>query len=127
MLVVPTTLLLHQTADGSHHDWLVGTPDYHRDPDSRLWAARVRPDSGNWRGLECFDLHLIAPHRRVYLGYQGPIAGGRGYVTRADRGSAVIRMWSRDRIVWDLRMRGFAGTIDAKRLTQTRWRAGVLF
>jgi hypothetical protein len=127
MLVVPTTLLLHRTTEETHHDWLVGTPDHHRDAGSRLWAARVRPASGDWRGLGCFDLDVIAPHRRTYLDYQGPVAGNRGYVTRADRGTATIRLWSRDRIVWDVRMRGFIGTIGARRLTETLWRAAVVF
>lgn len=126
MLTVPTALLLHRTADGSHHDWLVGTPDYHRDPGAGLWTARVRPASRHWRGLGRFDLTVIAPHRRAYLDYQGAVPGGRGTVTRIDRGQAVIRLWSRDRIVWELQMRDFTGTIEAQKRTGNNWGAAVV-
>lgn len=112
MLTVPTALLLHRTNDGSHHDWLVGMPDYHRDPGTRLWTARVRHASRHWYALGRFDLALIAPHRRAYLHYQGPVPAGRGTVTRIDRGTAGVRLWSHDRIVWDIQMRDFAGTIE---------------
>ena len=126
MLTVPTALLLHRTADGSHHDWLVGMPDFQQDPCTRLWTARVRPASRLWRGLGRFDLALIAPHRRAYLDYQGAIPGGRGLVTRIDRGKATIRLWSRDRIVWDVRMRDFTGTIEAQKRFGNNWAAAVV-
>lgn len=126
MLTVPTALLLHRTASETHHDWLVGTPQYHIDRGSGLWTARVQPASRDWRGVETFDLTVIEPHRRVYLDFQGSLTGGRGVVTRADRGQAVIRLWSRDRIVWDVRMRDFVGPIQARRIGDARWRAGVL-
>lgn len=127
MLTVPTALLLHRTADGSHHDWLIGMPDFHQTPDARLWTARVRPASRHWDELGRFDLTEIAPHRRAYLDYQGTIPGGRGVVTRIDRGTAVIRLWSRERIVWDIQMREFTGTIQARRLADDAWCATVVF
>lgn len=126
MLTVPTALLLHRTADGSHHDWLLGTPDYLQAPDTRLWTARVVPPSRHWRGLGSFGLTVIAPHRRAYLDYQGTISGGRGSVIRIDRGTAVIRLWSSGRIVWDVRMRDFTGTIEAKKLAGNNWGAAVV-
>ncbi len=127
MLTVPTALLLHRTADGSHHDWLVGTPDFHLDPGARLWAARVRPASRHWRGLGGFGLTVIAPHRRAYLHDQGAIPGGRGVVTRIDQGTAVLRLWARGRMVWDVQMHGFTGTIEVlQRFGNNRAEAVVL-
>jgi hypothetical protein len=127
MLRVPTALLLHRTPTGCHHDWLVGTPEYRSDPDSGLWTARVGPASRDWRELGHFDMTQLPPHRRAYLDYQGPISDGRGTVVRIDRGSAVIRLWSHDRIVWDVQMCHYTGLIDAKRLNEQVWRAEAVF
>ena len=127
MLDVPTALLLHRTPTGCHHDWLVGTPEYRCEPGSGLWTARVGPASHDWCRLRRFDMAELPPHRRAYLDYQGPISGGRGTVVRIDRGWVVIRQWARDRIVWDVRMRHFQGTVETIRLSGSRWRAEVIF
>ncbi len=127
MLRVPTALLLHRTPSGSHHDWLIGTPVYLSEPGSGLWTARIGPSSRDWRGLGKFDMTELPPHRRAYLGYQGPIAGGRGTVVRVDHGSVVIRRWTNDRTVWDIQMQHFKGVIEAGRLSGTRWRSSVVF
>ena len=127
MLRVPTTLLLHRTPTGCHHDWLVGTPEYLSAPDSRLWTARISPASRDWRSLGRFDMTQLPPHRRVYLDYQGPISDGRGAVMRVDQGSVVIRQWARDRIVWDVQLRLFKGCVEATRQSDIRWCASVVF
>ncbi len=126
MLRVPTALLLHTTPDGRHYDWLVGTPDYATAPQARLWTARVAHPSEAWRGLGCFDLTVIAPHRRAYLDYQGPISGGRGEVTRADRGEAVIELWRASRIVWGIRLQHFQARVQADVIDGDTWRARVI-
>lgn len=127
MLNVPTALLLHRTATGRHHDWLIGTPAYYADPSSGLWAARVLPDDRDWRGVRSFLLTPLPPHRRAYLTYQGPISRGRGSVMRVDQGSALIGIWTGERLELDVRMRGFQGRIRAWRLREDLWRAGVVF
>ncbi len=126
MLHVPTALLLHQTPTGSHHDWLVGTPENYSKPRSGLWTARVSPPSRCWRGLGQFGLTLLDSHRRMYLDYQGPIAGGRGNVTRVDRGDAVIHLWRVGLIVWELHLQHFTGVIEAARMADHAWRARVI-
>lgn len=126
MLHVPTALLLHRTATGSHHDWLVGGPDYRRDASSRLWTARVGPGSSAWGSSGVFQMQEIAGHRRVYLGYQGPITGGRGTVVRVDRGWVLPVLWTPGRMVWEVRMQRFRGRIESVRVGQDRWRAIVL-
>jgi len=40
----------------------------------------------------------LAPHRRVYLDYEGAISGHRGFVWRWDEGMAQVEVWS-DRVV----------------------------
>lgn len=126
MLRVPTALLLHTTPDGRHYDWLVGTAEYGVDPQARLWTARVAHPSEAWRGLGCFDLAVIAPHRRVYLDYQGLVSGGRGGVTRLDRGEAVIELWRAGRIVCDIQMKHFRGRVLADVVDGDTWRARVI-
>lgn len=44
----------------------------------------------------------IAPHRRMYLDYHGPVSGGRGFVQRLDAGTARIVEQSRERLVVEL-------------------------
>ncbi len=126
MLRVPTALLLHQTPTGRHHDWLIGTPQYHRDPASGLWTARVMPPSRCWRELRRFDLTPLAPHRRVYLNHQGPVTGGRGSVLRVDRGVVVIHLWRESRAVLEVRFERFHGLIEVARLGDQAWRARVV-
>ncbi len=126
MLRVPTALLLHQAPTGRHYDWLVGTPEYHRDPLAGLWTARVTQPSRCWRGLGGFDLTLLPPHRRRYLDYQGPVSGGRGGVLRVDRGTVVIHLWRENRVVWEVRCEHFSGLVEADRLSGHAWRARVV-
>ena len=126
MLHVPTALLLHRTPTGSHHDWLVGGPDYRSVAGSRLWTARLGPASSAWHAVGRFEMQAQPAHRRAYLTYQGPISGGRGTVVRVDQGRVALRRWSDGRMLWDVRMRHFDGRIEAVRLSDDRWRAKVL-
>lgn len=43
----------------------------------------------------------IAPHRRIYLDYEGPVSGGRGAVRRVAAGIAGVSEMSADLIVLD--------------------------
>lgn len=101
MHLLRTAVLEHTTADGVHHDWLIEDPtlpDPHA-PDARLWTARVPAPPSQWPALGRFELDVIAPHRRVYLEYQGPISGGRGRVRRVAHGLCIAHLWSRTRLV----------------------------
>lgn len=44
----------------------------------------------------------LADHRHVYLDYQGEISGGRGFVTRVDRGRFILLAEQPDRISLEL-------------------------
>lgn len=126
MLSVPTALLLHTTPTGRHYDWLVGTPEHGRAPAARLWTARVDHPSGAWRELETLGLTVIAPHRRSYLDYQGPIGGGRGHVRRVDRGEVVIHQWRAEKMLWDVRLQHFQGQVRADMISGETWRAKII-
>ncbi len=48
------------------------------------WRLRAAPRLG-----EAFAAEESAPHRLLYLDYEGPVSGGRGRVTRWDGGECV--------------------------------------
>jgi len=73
-----------------HFDWLIEA-SRGDDPDERaLLAFRVRdrPD-GDGRAIVA---QRIRDHRRLYLGYEGPLSGGRGEVRRVWSGGARARI-----------------------------------
>lgn len=123
MLALPTVLLHHVTDAGSHYDWLLGDP---MDVTGRLWTARVGVPSRHWRDARRFAAEPLGPHRRRYLTYEGEIGGGRGRVTRTDRGVVIPRLWTRGRIVVQVRMTCFTGLIDLRRGGPALWRARCL-
>jgi hypothetical protein len=118
---LPTVLLHHRAPGGDHYDWMIADPRG-RGPAARLWTARVAAPSTEWAKLDSWTIEVIAPHRREYLTYEGPVSNNRGSVTRVDGGECVAREWSDRRIVVDLRMRGFRGTLAMEPETHTRWR-----
>jgi hypothetical protein len=68
------------------HDHPVPHFDLMLEVDGALWTWRLRqePCCGEAQTAE-----RLADHRLAYLEYQGPISGGRGSVSRRDRGEAV--------------------------------------
>ena len=74
-------LLRHTLPDNSslatHWDFML-----EHDGALRTWALDAEPVDG----LEISALQL-ADHRLAYLEYEGEVSGGRGWVTRLDRGS----------------------------------------
>jgi len=121
MLRLPVVLLRHETRQGSHFDWLLGDP---RCPQGALWAVRVRVPSGCWGGV--WGLQRIAPHRRRYLTYAGPLTDGRGQVYRVDRGWFVPLLWTDQKKVIDLAMCDARGLVAIHRLTSDRYRAAMM-
>lgn len=120
-----TVLLRHETGAGVHYDWLIIDPRTLDDPDAPLWTARVAHPSPRWISLGELELEPLAPHRRAYLTYEGPLTGGRGWVTRVDEGDAIPRAWTDDRIVLRLEMRGCRAFVEMRRESPERWRATV--
>ncbi len=83
----------------------------------RTWSLPEPPVAGV--ELEC---RLLADHRLAYLDYEGPISGGRGTVTRWDRGTYEIQQQSDCQ--WAVAFAGGKLTADAvlTRLAADQWR-----
>lgn len=98
---ISTFVILHHTGHnsrggGDHWDWLIQIPDYFL---AEL-GARMQANQGDeFHGLLTFasetdpfqwtlgsQFWRLAPHRNLYLDYQGPISGGRGTVHRQAAG-----------------------------------------
>lgn len=124
MLALRTAVIRHTTAHGVHHDWLIEDPRLPdpQAPHARLWTARVAPPPGDWTKLPRLELTVIAPHRRHYLAYQGPVSGGRGRVQRVLTGVCYAPLWTKERIVLSLDTTPGAGQWQIERLGPQRWR-----
>lgn len=120
MLALPTVVLLHQTRDGSHHDWMLCDPN---DPDGPLWTARVGPAPSIWSELASWELTPLPAHRRRYLEYEGELSDNRGSVTRVDQGQHTPVIWQPDRIVTVLTLSRCQGTVQIMRVSDVLWRA----
>ncbi len=73
-------ILRHDCPQGLHFDLLLQTGDV-----LQTWSLPRVPESGV--DMPCEPL---PEHRSLYLDYEGPISGGRGSVSRWDRGSYEI-------------------------------------
>lgn len=95
-----TVVLRHDLPDGTHHyDWLiepmgVSPPTTPRlsapDPDQRVliaWRLAIPPTDAIDTTLQA---ERLPPHRRLYLDYEGTIAGNRGSVRRVAEGTIEI-------------------------------------
>jgi hypothetical protein len=60
----------------------------------RTWALAEPPEAD--RGIAA---DLLADHRAAYLDHEGPVAGGRGTVTRWDAGTFDWTVQQADRVV----------------------------
>ncbi|XAL98896.1 hypothetical protein OT109_15075 [Phycisphaeraceae bacterium D3-23] len=90
-------ILEHTTDPGVHHDLLIedpAQPDATHDDDPALWTCRIDPPPNQWAALGTLTLTPLPPHRRRYLTYQGPVAGGRGSVRRVADGAAELTHWT---------------------------------
>ena len=77
-------ILRHEPAGGeTHFDLMFETA-----PGSSLatWRSAVWPIDGPT------EVTRIKDHRRIYLDYEGEIAGGRGYVTRVAGGGCEVEV-----------------------------------
>ncbi len=116
----PTALLRHTTTEGVHYDWLLADPNH---PAGRLWTARTDMPSRTWSKLSHWLLEPIGAHRRIYLTYQGPVAGNRGEVVRVDEGVFHAEIWRPTYIVINLSMRRARGRIQLSEISEQVWRA----
>lgn len=76
-------LLQHTTVDGVHWDLLLELPGQ---PSLATWRLSQNP----CEALAPVAATRIPDHRPLYLEFEGEISGGRGHVTRVDRGDAEV-------------------------------------
>ncbi len=82
-------VLRHHTPDGAHHyDWLLERPEGSSGEGLITFRMAIRPGESE-RG-EGAEGERLEDHREVYLDYEGPLTGGRGWVERTDVG--VVRI-----------------------------------
>lgn len=125
-MLLPTTLLRHETAAGPHYDWLIVPPGGRLGPRGALWTARVDRHWDTWDQLGRLSLTALPPHRRRYLSWQGPLTGGRGHVYTAGQAAAEPSLWAENRIELTLHRPGAAEIkLCLEHLADARWRAVV--
>lgn len=81
-------VLQHDDPRGCHWDLMV-----EQGASLATWALPEAPGTGPILARQLPD------HRLVYLDYEGPVAGGRGSVTRWDSGSCTVEQRSDDTVI----------------------------
>lgn len=123
MLKLPTVILYHQTASGSHYDWLWLDPVSSK----HLLGVRVPCPPNQWVLRQSFLAQPLAPHRLAYLTYQGKVSGDRGSVVQVAKGFVLGQAIGEAGWDWQLKLKS---DCDPMRLRLTpvsdrRWRCCV--
>ena len=107
-------VLQHESPRGLHWDFMIelGTT-------LATWALPEPPDATHAMFAEA-----LPDHRLAFWDYEGPISGGRGSVTRWDRGTHVLRRRTDTELLVTLAGNRLAGTAALERLPDdpNRWR-----
>lgn len=127
MLALRSVILLHTTADGVHHDWLIEDPRlaWPQAPEARLWTARLLPPPTQWAQLGRFELSIIPPHRRAYFHYQGAVSGDRGRVRKLASAVCLASLWTEGRIVMQCQIDRDKLLLDLNKRAADLWIARV--
>jgi hypothetical protein len=106
-------ILRHHSPQGVHFDFMLESGGV-----LKTWALPRPPVSGE--EIEC---EALADHRLAYLDYEGPVSGGRGSVTRWDRGAYTVGRQSDAEWVVELAGEKLVGQATLSRLIShpTRW------
>ncbi|MCL4742138.1 MAG: hypothetical protein KJZ54_08035 [Phycisphaerales bacterium] len=119
-----TVVLEHTLPDGSRHfDWLMEPGEARpgaRDEDRSLLAFRVSvrvddPSVGSFRA------EAMPAHRRLYLRYEGEIAGGRGRVLRVAEGVCKVVERTAGEVGVEVEFAGRRRALRGRRLNGGVW------
>ncbi len=102
---MPRFVLLEHTWNGTHWDFMLESGEF-----LRTWAIDEPIASG--RDLPARSL---AEHRKIYLEYEGEIAGNRGSVRRVDEGTYRVLEWSENHVRVELAGTQLVGEVDLRR------------
>ena len=94
-------ILHHLAPTGEHWDFMLEQKD-----DLATWQMLTEPIGRQACPIQCVR---IEDHRKRYLEYQGPISGGRGIVTRYDRGTYEPLAIESETWIFDLDGQRFSG------------------
>jgi hypothetical protein len=106
-------ILRHENPQGVHFDFMLESGGA-----LKTWTLAQPPQAG--AEIPC---ETLPDHRLAYLDYEGPISGGRGSVTRWDRGIFTIQRQSEAECVVKLAGEKVAGTVTLLRFADVsnRW------
>jgi hypothetical protein len=103
---MPQFVLLEHTWNGVHWDFMLEAGDV-----LRTWAIDAPIVSG--RDLPA---RALGDHRKIYLEYEGPIAGDRGHVRRVDAGTYRLQIWGQEHVRVELSGSQLVGNVDLRRV-----------
>jgi hypothetical protein len=104
----PFAILQHRTRDGVHFDLLLDRGDGGA---LATWSLSEMPTPGG----RPIPARRLADHRRIYLTYEGPIAGDRGEARIAAAGVHEIIERADDRLVLRLDAPAVGGRYELRR------------
>lgn len=104
-------LLIHDSPLGLHYDFFLEDGEV-----LKTWALPHLPEPR----IEIL-CDALADHRSIYLDYEGPISGGRGTVTRWDRGIYSVELWTDNEIHIELAGAKLTGHVKLERQAE-QWR-----
>ncbi len=106
-------VLRHDAPRGLHWDFMLELGNA-----LATWALTEPPDAA-----PVVAASALPDHRMDYLDYEGPITGGRGSVTRWDRGGYRRKRWEAEEVVVDVAGEILRGEITLRRLREApaRW------
>lgn len=107
-------VLRHDGVDRPHFDLLFETA-----PGSGLATWR----SETWPIDEVTPLLRLKDHRRLYLDYEGPVAGDRGWVLRVAEGTCRIEP---DGQTWTIHLENLRHTLLLRQVRDEAWEAKPL-
>ena len=87
-------ILRHEAPQSTHFDLMLETEAV-----LRTWSLPQPPENAT-----AFECELLADHRTAYLDYEGVVSGGRGVVSRWDRG--VYSVERQDDAEWIVELSG---------------------
>ena len=111
---MPRFVLLEHNWNGVHWDLMLEAGEA-----LRTWAIDQPIVSG--RDLPA---RALGDHRKIYLEYEGEVAGNRGWVKRVEAGTYRVLEWSDDHVRVELFGAQLVGEVDLRRLAEGSGESG---
>ena len=96
-------ILQHEAEGGEHWDLMLECENA-----LRTWRLAREPTD---RASLPISAKRIFDHRKSFLGFEGPLRGGRGHVRRADAGTVKFEKFTDSECVFDLQGGRLSGSL----------------